>query len=159
MTTDATTPSIPSCASRPGATRIGVPLELPAIAGGVLTSVYTLPPRTNKIAMNMRPNMTVSGGLVGILNLGLESLTLGRRIILGHQARIVLPQGFEFVSAFKSIEKSITVLAAKLRNVRCVFKTPEFILRERKDREAKSIVPIDGSYRKTNSGREDCYCS
>ena len=80
----------------------------------------------------MRPNMTVSGGLVGILNLGLESLTLGRRMILGHQARIVLPQGFEFVSAFKSIEKSTTVLVTNLRSLRCVFKTPEFILRERK---------------------------
>ena len=103
--------------------------------------------------------MTVSGGLVGILNLGLESLTLGRRMILGHQARIVLPQGFEFASAFKSIEKLITVLVADLQNLRCVFKTPELILRERKDREAKSIAPIDGPYRKTNSGKEDCYRS
>lgn len=55
--------------------------------------------------------MTVSGGLVGILNLGLESLTLGRIIILGHQGCIVLPRGFEFMSAFKRIEKSNAVLA------------------------------------------------
>ncbi len=89
-------PSRPSWTSIAGATRIGTPPAPPAMAGGVLTSVYMFPPRTNRTVTNRRPNRIMSGGLVGVTNLGRLSLTAGLTIILGHQGFMYLPRKVRF---------------------------------------------------------------